>query len=233
MPRKPRMYLPGIPAHVVHRGNDRSACFFDEQDRQFYLTCLKEACRRYDVALHAFVLMTNHVHLLMTPGTERGISRVMQLVGNRYVQAVNKKYGRSGTLWEGRHKPSLIYAERYLLSCYLYIELNPVRAGMVAHPGHYPWSSYRHNAVGEPSRLIAEHPLFVSLGATPEKRRAAYRTLFGGGLDDEDLSHIRKAAVSSMPLGDDGFRARIEQRIGRDIGFMGRGRPSSRALRNG
>ena len=135
------MYLPGVPSHVVQRGNDRQACFFEQENHLFYLDCLGQACRRYEVVLHAYVLMTNHVHLLMTPVTELGISRVMQLVGNRYVQYINKSYRRTGTLWEGRHKASLIDAERYLLTCYRYIELNPVRAGMVMHPGDYAWSS--------------------------------------------------------------------------------------------
>jgi putative transposase len=140
MPRKPRMYLADVPSHIVQRGNDREACFFEQDNYRFYLQCLGEACRRYAVSLHAYVLMTNHVHLLMTPSTAEGVSRVMQLVGNRYVQYINRSYGRTGTLWEGRHRSSLVDAEHYLLRCYRYIELNPVRAKIVSHPGEYRWS---------------------------------------------------------------------------------------------
>ena len=149
MPRKPRMYLPGVPCHIVQRGNNRDVCFYSEQDYQFYLECLKSACKRYRVAVHAYVLMTNHVHLLMQPEDEAGISRVMQSLGRRYVQYINHTYRRSGTLWEGRYKSSLINAEEYLLACYRYIELNPVRANMVSHPADYRWTSYRFNGQGE------------------------------------------------------------------------------------
>lgn len=151
MPRKPRMYLPGVPAHVVQRGNNREACFFQDEDYQFYLAVLGDALKRYRVQLHAYVLMTNHVHLLMTPTDESGISRVMQHLGRLYVLYVNRTYRRSGTLWEGRHKSSLINATEYLLTCYRYIELNPVRAGMVAVPEEYRWSSCRWHGWG---RLI-------------------------------------------------------------------------------
>ena len=157
MPRKSRMYLPTIPCHVVSRGNNRDACFYADEDYLFYLECLGDACDKYAVALHAYVLMTNHVHLLLTPRDELGISRVMQSVGRRYVQYINYTYRRSGTLWEGRHKASLIDADRYLLACYRYIELNPVRANMVVDPADYRWSSYRVNAGLQPRRrLIAE-----------------------------------------------------------------------------
>ncbi len=155
MPRKPRMYLPGVPCHVIQRGNNQQACFFTEQGYHFYLECLTDACHRYGVSVAAYVLMTNHVHLLMTPEEKDGISRVMQSLGRRYVQYVNKACRRSGTLWEGRHKASLIDAEDYLLRCYRYIEFNPVAAGMVEHPADYPWSSYRHNA----PTLVSDLPI--------------------------------------------------------------------------
>ena len=145
MPRKQRPYLPGVPCHIISRGNNREACFYSDDDYLFYLECLADACKRYQVALHSYVLMTNHVHLLMTPATGTGLSQVMQSVGRRYVQYVNINYKRSGTLWEGRHKASLVDAKYYLLACYRYIELNPVRANMVAHPADYRWSSYRVN----------------------------------------------------------------------------------------
>ncbi|MGI0034916.1 MAG: transposase [Nitrososphaera sp.] len=141
MPRKPRMYLAGQPCHVVQRGNNRCATFFDDVDYRHYVGCLKEATGCYRVSLHAYVLITNHVHLLMTPSDEFGVSRVMQSLGRRYVQYINHQFRRTGTLWEGRHKASLVQAEHYLLTCYRYIELNPVRAGMVSHPGEYRWST--------------------------------------------------------------------------------------------
>jgi len=123
-----------VPCHIIQRGNNRPVCFFSEQDYLFYLECLYDACRRYKVNLHAYVLMTNHVHLLMAPRTAEGISRVMQSIGRKYVQYINVGYKRSGTLWEGRHKSSLVDTDNYLLRCYRYIEMNPVRAGMVKHP---------------------------------------------------------------------------------------------------
>ena len=136
----------GVPAHVIQRGNNRSPCFFQDEDCRFYRQYLIQACRRCRVALHAYVLMTNHVHLLMTPERSDGISRVMQPLGRRYVQYVNGRKRRSGTLWESRHRASIVEAESYLLACHHCIELNPVRAAMVSHPGEYPWSSYRFNA---------------------------------------------------------------------------------------
>ena len=226
MPRKPRTYLAGVPSHVVQRGNDRNACFYKQDDYPFYLHCLDEACRRYGVSLHAYVLMTNHVHLLMTPSSPEGISRVMQLVGNRYVQYVNRSYRRTGTLWEGRHKSSLVEAERYLLSCYRYIELNPVRARMVSHPVDYPWSSYRHHASGQENPLITDHETFLRIGGSAAERRHAYRALFRHALDECDIRAIRYSATFSMPLGDERFKFHIERALNRDLGHARRGRPA-------
>ncbi len=148
MPRKVRVYLAGMPCHVIQRGNNRQVCFYADEDYLFYKECLLDACKRYHVVTHAYVLMTNHVHLLMTPEDADGISAVMQSVGRRYVQYINKMYCRSGTLWEGRYKASIVSAEDYLLACYRYIEMNPVVASMVEHPGDYRWSSYRANSAG-------------------------------------------------------------------------------------
>jgi putative transposase len=215
MPRKLRTYLPGVPCHVVQRGNDRKACFFQRDDYPFFLQCLGEACRRYGVSLHAYVLMTNHVHLLMTPSSAEGISRVMQLVGNRYVQYVNRSYRRTGTLWEGRHKASLIDAERYLLSCYRYIELNPVRAGMVAQPGEYAWSSYPFHALGKSNPLIADHEVYLRLGNDVVDRRSAYAALFRTELNSRDAHAIRRSATFSIPLGRKRFISRIERLLNR------------------
>lgn len=149
MARQPRYVLPGQPQHVIQRGNNRDVIFVAEADYRFYLDKLKDACDRMGCEVHAYVLMTNHVHLLMTPYEENSLGRVMQSLGRRYVQYFNYRYRRTGTLWEGRYRATLIDAESYLLTCYRYIELNPVRAGMVSHPGDYPWSSYRSNALGQ------------------------------------------------------------------------------------
>ncbi len=225
MSRKPRMYLPGIPCHVVQRGNDRNACFFSEDDYRFYLQSLKEACLKYQVEVHAYVLMTNHVHLLLTPSDHIGISRVMQWLGRYYVQYINKTYRRTGTLWEGRHKASLINADQYLLSCYRYIELNPVNATMVEHPGDYRWSSYRWHAYGETDLLISDHPFYKELGRSIELRTENYRTLFSTVLDKKLIHEIKKSAQFSMPLGNKYFKEQIEQTLERSIGESQLGRP--------
>lgn len=225
MPRKPRMYLPGLPCHVIQRGNNRDAGFFCEDDYRFYLECLGEACGRYGAELHAYVLMTNHTHLLMTPTLEDAISRVMQSLGRRYVQYVNHRYRRSGTLWEGRHKASIVDAEPYLLACYRYIELNPVRASMVDHPGDYPWSSYGHNAYGKTKTMITEHTLYQALGDDAVRRQHAYRALFSSSLDHSVLHAIRTAASFDMPLGADFFKEQIEKTLARKLGYAKRGRP--------
>lgn len=225
MPRKPRVYLPDIPVHVIQRGNNRTACFFAEGDYRYYLRVLDEARQKYEVAIHAYILMTNHVHLLMTPADAGGISRLMQSVGRCYVQYINTTYRRSGTLWEGRHKASLVQADNYLLACYRYIEMNPVRAQMVMHPGDYPWSSYRHHAYGEQNRVIQDHDLYYQLAGNREKRRMVYRDLFLTDLGKAQLHAIRKAANFSMPLGNDRFREDIEKTLGRCLGHAKRGRP--------
>ena len=225
MPRKPRMYMPHIPCHIVQRGHNRSVCFYTPDDYRYYLQSLNDARQQHAVQMHAYCLMTNHVHLLMTPTTQEGISRVMQSVGRRYVQYINTTYRRSGTLWEDRHKASLIQAEDYLLICYRYIEMNPVRAGMVMHPGDYPWSSYCHHAYGEANPLITPHPLYEQLGWDVEDRQVSYRELFAVDLEKEDLHAINRAAEFSMPLGNDRFREEIEQALGRKIGYAKRGKP--------
>ncbi len=225
MPRKPRMYLPETPCHVVQRGNNREACFFAEMDYVFYLECLNKALQDLHVALHAYVLMTNHVHLLMTPATHNGISKVMQSVGRRYVQYINTTYRRTGTLWEGRHKASLVQADQYLLTCYRYIELNPVAANMVSHPDAYPWSSYAHHALGKPNRLIRDHVLYEQLGQTATARHYAYRELFRHALDTKDIHAIRTSTRYETPLGNDRFKVQIETALGRKFKHTTRGRP--------
>jgi putative transposase len=181
------MYLPRIPCHVIRRGNNREAGFYTEEDYRFYLERLGSAVKRYRVDIHAYVLMTNHVHLLMTPQTAEGISRVMQSVGRRYVQYINWTYRRSGTLWEGRHKASLVQAANYLFICQRHIEVNPVRARMAEHPGDYRWSSCRANASGSENDLITPHELYRGLAPTADERQRAYRELFCTELDPTQL----------------------------------------------
>lgn len=225
MPRKQRMYMPGIPAHVVQRGNNREPCFFAEADYRFYLDALGDALERHEVELHAYVLMTNHVHLLMTPLRADGISRVIQHVGRHFVRHINETYARTGTLWEGRHKASLIDAEDYLLSCYRYIELNPVRAGMVEVPEEYIWSSYRWHAWGREDPLISDHRIYREIAPDSVSRQKAYRALFQEHVAAKDMGVMREALAANYPVGNDCFRERIMRELGRSIGQEKRGRP--------
>lgn len=223
MARLPRLYFPGCAQHVIQRGNNREACFYDEADYKAYLSFLKEAAIKYQVAIHAFVLMTNHVHLLATPRDEQGISRLMQAQGRKYVQYFNFTHGRTGTLWEGRYKSTLVDSDSYLLTVYRYIELNPVRAGMVSHASEYPWSSYQLNALGKPIQLLTPHALYLQLGKTEAERQDAYRSLFRGRMPERELTAIREATNKAWVLGDDRFKAKIEAKTGRRAVPLGRG----------
>lgn len=225
MARKPRFYAKGIPCHVVQRGNNRQACFYCDDDFGFYMQSLGEALKRYQVELHAFVLMTNHVHLLMTPQDSEGISRVMQSVGRDYVRYINNHYRRTGTLWEGRHKASLIDSEQYLLLCLRYIELNPVRALMVKHPGEYHWSSFQYHGYGKTIKSLTPHPLYLSLGTEAETRREAYKALFSSDIAEKDMRELRQCLKHNYPLGGERFRAQIEHMLGVRLGRQGPGRP--------
>ena len=226
MPRRQRMYLPGVPAHVVQRGVNRTACFFTDADYRCYLTYLKKCLPRYRVRLHAYVLMTNHVHLLMTPEDSTGISSVMALLGNHYVRHVNKSYGRTGTLWEGRHKASLVDADEYLLQCYRYIELNPVRANIVACPGGYRWSSYGHHVGEHRDHLITDHPIYRGLDRSADARYLYYRGLIDERMSPSQLDAIRTAIRFDYPLGNQRFRDTIERMLDRSIGYDRTGRPA-------
>lgn len=206
MPRRPRIKLADIPQHLVQRGVNREPCFFAEEDYHCYLHWLQEAAADWRCAIHAYVLMTNHVHLLVTPSAPEGLAKLMQSVGRRYVQYINRYYRRTGTLWEGRFKSSAIQAEDYLLTCQRYIELNPVRAGMVNDPGEYRWSSYRHNGLGQSETWLMEHAIYHSLGPDAEMRRAAYRALFHSQLDEEAVGDIRLAIAQGQPLGSERFK---------------------------
>ncbi len=225
MPRKPRYLLPGVPCHIVQRGNNRQATFFCETDYRDYHECVAEAAAKYSVSVHAYVFMTNHVHLLATGEHKDSISRMMQSVGRKYVRYVNAAYQRSGTLFEGRFKASLIDSEHYLLSCYRYIELNPVRAGMVASPGEYPWSSYHVHAFGKKDNLVTDHEVYLRLSRDADQRRHAYRELFRQSLGAEQLHAFRESIQLGVPVGSARFREEIEEALGRKISYRKRGRP--------
>lgn len=224
MPRRARMYIPGFPYHVVQRGNNRETCFIEPENYRHYLELWCSLSRRYGCAVHAYCLMTNHIHFLVTPIRKTGISDTMKEVGSRYAFYINKRYARTGTLWEGRHRASLVQTERYLLTCMRYIELNPVRAGMVSRPEEYRWSSYGANGWGDPGWL-QPHDEYLRLGVTLQERCRIYRKLFRSALDREDLQLIRKAAHYCQPVCDERFRTKIEQRYGVVLGQMRRGRP--------
>lgn len=223
MARLPRLYLPGCAQHVIQRGNNRAPCFYDQADYKAYLSFLKDAAAKYQVAVHAYVLMTNHVHLLVTPNDEQGVSRMMQALGRKYVRYFNFTHERTGTLWEGRYKSTLVDADRYLLTVYRYIELNPVRANMVSHASEYPWSSYQGNALGKVIQLVTPHPVYCQLGNNAIERQSAYRALFRGRIPDWELSEIREASNKAWVLGNDRFKAQIEATTGRRSSPLGRG----------
>jgi len=225
MARLPRFDLPGIAWHIVQRGNDRQACFVDDADYLRYRQELGEAALKQGCELHAYVLMTNHVHLLVTPHEAGAASRMMQAVGRRYVGGFNARYRRTGTLWEGRFKSALVDSADYLLTCYRYIELNPVRAGMAATPGDYRWSSHRRNAHGEQEPRITPHAEYLSLGADDSERQQAYRALFARSPEAADLDALRAHTQQNKAWGSGRFQRQIEALTERAAGLAPRGRP--------
>lgn len=226
MPRRPRVLLADYPLHIVQRGINREPCFFIDEDYYCYLHWLEESARACGCAIHAYALMTNHVHLLLTPKEDGAPSRLMQSLGRRYVQYANCFYRRTGSLWEGRFKSSVVQAESYLLACQRYIELNPVRAGMVADPGQYRWSSYRANGLGQTDVRLSPHEHYCALGRDSGERQAAYRALFRPELDAEAVDEIRKALQLGMPVGSERFAEMICGRLGIRHNAGKRGRPT-------
>lgn len=208
--------LPGVAIHAIQRGNNRSACFFGDEDRSFYLFHLARMLPRARCALHAYCLMDNHVHLLLSAQTADGCARLMKSIGQLYAQYVNKARERCGSLWEGRFKSCLVQSEDYLLACHRYIELNPVRAGLVKRAGEYPWSSYRANAEGSASPLVTAHQEYRRLGRSPSERQAAYRDLFAL-VPTEQLDEIRSATNSGYVLGSPAFKATMARTLGRRV----------------
>ena len=219
----PRFVILDQPQHLILRGNNRAEIFCADADYSFYLEKLKLACDKHGCSVHAYVLMTNHVHLLITPHFEQSLGKAMQMLGRYYVQYYNYCYQRTGTLWEGRYKATLIDSEAYLLTCMRYIELNPVRAGMVIDPADYPWSSYHHNALGQLSELVAPHPEYLRLGKSNETRQAAYRDLFKHYLSEKNITEIREATNKAWVLGNDRFKQRIQEQLGRRVEPKARG----------
>ena len=228
MARLPRLSVPGYPHHVIQRGNNRQAIFLDQADRQQMLELLETQARLFEVAIHAYVLMDNHLHLLLTPQTANGLSRMMQAVGRRYVRYFNDRHGRSGTLWEGRYKSTLVETERYLLACMCYIDLNPVRAGLAGQARDYAWSSHGHYAGLRSDRLISPHPLYWELGNTPFAREAAYARLVQEGLSAVQQQELTDSALKGWALGSPAFIAELQKKTDRRLSKAKAGRPVAR-----
>lgn len=225
MARLPRLTLPGYPHHIIQRGNNRQPIFSTEADYVTLLGMLDEHARQASVAVHAYVLMSNHFHLLATPETAEGIPQMMQAVGRRYVRHFNQRQARTGTLWEGRYRSTLIQAERYLLACMVYIDLNPVRAGMVEAPAQYQWSSHGHYAGIRVDRLVTPHPLWWELGNTPFAREAAYAELVRSGLGPSQERALTDSAMRGWALGDPDYVADLQRRTERRVSKSRAGRP--------
>jgi len=216
--------------HAIQRGNNRSACFHATEDYAYYLEHLHRFADRFACAIHAYVLMTNHVHLLLTPEAADGASLLMKYLGQYYASHVNRKYCRTGTLWDGRYKSCLAQSQTYVLACYRYIELNPVRAGMVGHPGEYRWSSYAANSGQVPRDKLRPHQEYMALGASDRSRRTAYRALFAEGLDPTVTRAIRDSTSGNVALGNAHFQTEIEAMLDRRArrGVPGRPRAEGR-----
>ena len=229
MARLPRYFVKGVPLHIILRGNNREPVFLNDEDCQFFKEALLDASRRHGLAIHAYVFMTNHIHLLASPTTEDSVPKTMQSVGRRYVQYFNFHYQRTGTLWEGRYRATVVDAENYLFECMRYIELNPVRAGMVRHPRDFTWSSYLANAEGRVDGLVTPHGLYRCLAQDEGERRAAYRALVKMPMDATVLDEIRACTNKGWALGKGRFQEKIERLTERRAAPLPKGRPKSKA----
>lgn len=228
MARLPRLTVPGYPHHIIQRGNNRQPIFGRTADYELLLALIDEHARKQHVAVHGYVLMSNHFHLLATPETEEGIPQLMQAVGRRYVRNYNLRHGRTGTLWEGRYKSTLIQAERYLLACMVYMDLNPVRAGMVPDPADYPWSSYHHYIGRRADKLITPHPLYWELGNTPFARDEAYGALVRSGISESEQRALTDSALRGWALGAPDYVADLQRRTQRRVARSHAGRPRTK-----
>ena len=217
MPRRPRLVAPEVPMHIIQRGNNRNNCFFSNSDYLTYLGMLKEAADSAHCPIHAYALMTNHIHLLVTPLHENSAPKLMKSVGERYVQFINRRYGRAGTLWQGRYRSCLVQNEHYFMVCQRYIEMNPVRASMVSNPGLYAWSSHRTYAYGDINPLLTPHALISDLGLTPTARQLAYRGLFDDIIPAKTLNQLRDATNNNFSFGDDAFAERMAKALDRQV----------------
>ena len=226
MARLPRLTLAGYPHHVIQRGNNRQVIFVDRQDFETMLALLAENAQKFAVAIHAYVLMDNHFHLLATPATADALPLMMQAVGRSYVRYFNQRHGRSGTLWEGRYRSTLIETERYLLACMVYIVLNPVRAGMVALPAAWPWSSHAHYLGQRVDKLVTPHALYWALGNTPFAREAAYAALVQTGIGSGEQAALTDAALRGWALGDADFVVELQKKSTRRVAKARPGRPA-------
>lgn len=225
MARLPRYTIINQPQHILLRARAEQQVFFEEQDYQYFHDCLEAAAYNYRLKVHAYVLMPDHVHILASPGNKDSVSRTVQSIGRNYVQYFNECYGGSGTLWEGRYRATVLDDKQYLLTCCRYIELNPVRAGLVKSPSKYQWSSHAHNARGEIDEMITRHREYQRLGSTDAERMRAYRALFKPKLPAKTVEAITAATVKGWALGDSRFAARIEKLSGRRASQLPKGRP--------
>jgi putative transposase len=226
MARLPRLVIPNQPHHVIQQGNDLQAIFRDTADYIAFINWLRDASRQFKVAIHAYVLMTNHLHILASPTDEPGLSKMMQWIGRHYVPYFNHKYERTGTLWQGRYKASVIDAERYFMTCCVYIELNPVRSHMVTLPGDYSWSSYQHHVGIKSDPVITDHSLYWALGNTPFDREVAYKELTERGVNEEDVAALTEATLKGWAIGSEKFKSALERQTQRRVRKAKRGRPA-------
>ncbi|MBS0294317.1 MAG: transposase [Proteobacteria bacterium] len=225
MARLPRLTLAGYPHHIIQRGNNRQLIFADRQDFETMLSLLAENAQKFRVAVHAYVLMDNHFHLLATPATDEALPKMMQAVGRSYVRYFNDRHGRSGTLWEGRYRATLIESERYMLACMAYIDLNPVRAGMVGQALDWPWSSHAHYLGQRSDVLVTPHALYWALGNTPFAREAAYAELVQAGISGAEQAALTDAALRGWALGGADFVADLQKKSPRRVSKAKPGRP--------
>ena len=230
MARLPRLVVPNQPHHIIQTGNDLQTIFRDMDDHFAFLCWLRDAARQFKVAIHAYVLMPNHLHLLATPADSTGLGRMMQWIGRHYVPYFNAKYRRSGTLWQGRYKATVIESEQYFLLCSRYIELNPARAGLVAAATDYPWSSLAHHVGVKPDPLITDHPLYWALGNTPFDREASYKALLEQGISAREAEALTQATQKGWALGSEQFKVLLERQISRRVAPGKRGRPRKSTL---
>ncbi len=227
MPRRARLKAAGVPFHITKRGYNHTSCFFTDDDYQFYLDTLEETSKNESVAVHAYSLLPDHVNILLTPKDSEGASRMMKKLSQRYVQHINRTYSRKGTLWDGRFRSCLIDAENYLLICQRYIELDPVRSGIVDNAEDHLWSSYLHNALGETNTIITPHHYYLALANNHNERLHEYRSLFQNELDPEYILELKKHANGGYCIGNKKFKEEIKNALGCKVSRGTPGRPAS------